>query len=232
MLHLIEKAELDITKLSLGAITEEYLNYINDMKTVGIENISSFLVVASKLIQIKSESLLPSIQDTQDDENDVGALLVQQLLLYKQYKNIALKLREIENKGGHTYLRLAPLENYQHKPDLEDITLNQLILVFQLILLTEISSDNIQEKIAIPKITLKNKLEYITRKLLRSKEVRFTELLSSQTNRIDIIVTFLAVLELIKQHIIEAQQKNIFGEIVIEKIREINENDTFELEFD
>ena len=105
-------------------------------------------------------------------------------------------------------------------------------MVFQQILLTERSSDNIQEKIAIPKITLKNKLEYITRKLLRSKEVRFTELLSSQTNRIDIIVTFLAVLELIKQHIIEAQQKNIFGEIVIEKIREINENDTFELEFD
>ena len=81
LLHLIEKAELDITKISLGKITDKYLEYINSIKTIKVEEISSFLVIATKLIQIKSEYLLPSIDNVKNNAEDAGSLLVQQLLL-------------------------------------------------------------------------------------------------------------------------------------------------------
>jgi len=232
LLNLIEKAELDISKLSLAKITDEYLNYINTSTFIGAEEITMFLIIATKLIQIKSEILLPNIEENNLDDRDEGDLLIQQLIVYRKFKNIAEKLGEIEAFHSHTYLRLAPVPIYNPKPDLDDISLDQLMKIFGQILYNLPDSKTLKDRISIPRVTLKIKLKFIADRLSLKNKIYFHELLDNKTNRIDIIITFLAVLELIKQRIIEVQQKDLFSEIEIERIKEISDVDGLTLEFD
>ena len=232
LLNLIEKAELDISKLSLAKITDEYLNYVNTSAFISAEEITLFLIIATRLIQIKSELLLPNIDESNPDDQDEGDLLIQQLIVYRKFKNIAKKLEEIEAFQFHTYLRLAPVPIFTPKPDMDDISLDQLVKIFGQILYNLPDSKTLKDRISIPRVTLKNKLKFIANRLSLQKKIYFHELLDKKTNRIDIIITFLAVLELIKQRIIEVQQKDLFSEIEIERISEISDVDGLNLEFD
>lgn len=232
LLNLIEKAELDISKVSLAKITDEYLIFINDSDLINAEEITQFLIIATKLIQIKSELLLPHTDLGINDEQDEGDLLIQQLKIYKKYKNVAQKIEEIESRKFRTYLRLAPVPNISPKPDLNDVSVEKLFDIYRQIIYNLPDKYKINEKILIPKITIKKKLKFITNRLAKQNKVYFHELLNANHDRIDIIVTFLAVLELIKQRIIEVQQNYLFAEIEIEIIGELLSIETLNLEFD
>ena len=137
LLQLIEHSELDITLVSLAMVTDQYLDYIHQLKNIEAEEISAFLVIASKLIQLKSEALLPRPPTFEIDNDDQGISLIQQLIIYKQFKEISLWLQERELNGLHSYLRIAPLPKIEGRLDLNEITLNDLILAAEEIIQKE-----------------------------------------------------------------------------------------------
>src|SRR3990170_760696 len=108
LLNLIQHAELDITSVSLAMVTDQYLGYIKNLEQINADEISAFLVIAAKLLQIKSEALLPRPPARVPGEEDIGRSLVDQLKLYKRYKEIGVWMNAREQANLRTYLRVAP----------------------------------------------------------------------------------------------------------------------------
>ena len=127
LLSLIERAELNITAISLATVTDQYLSYLHGLEQMKPDEISSFLVIAAKLVQIKSEALLPRPIEREPGEEDPGVELVELLILYKRYKEIAGWLMERQENNLRTYLRVAPPPKVEAKLDLSNLTLEGLL---------------------------------------------------------------------------------------------------------
>jgi segregation and condensation protein A len=123
LLTLIERAELDITRLALAQVTDQYLRHIRALENAQAEEVSAFLVIAAKLIQIKSEVLLPRPPAREVGEEDPGEALIRQLIIYKKYKEIGLLLAGREAAGLKTYLRLAQPVKTEAALDLSGLSL-------------------------------------------------------------------------------------------------------------
>jgi segregation and condensation protein A len=232
LLDLIEHAELDITAVSLAAVTEQYLDYLHHLEETHADEISAFLVIAAKLVQIKSEALLPRPPARESGEEDVGTSLVEQLKLYKRFKEIAKLLGEREAQNLRTYLRLAPPPKIEGKLDLSNITLADLIDAAQEVYAKEIEKQSLGTVITAPKVTIREKIELISKKLGTTEHARFRELLGGNPTRIEIVVTFLALLELVKRYRVAARQEGLFTDIEIERMADWNPNEEIEIEFE
>ncbi len=127
LLQLIEHSELDITKLSLALVTDQFLEYLHQLIDVAADEVSAFLVIAAKLLQIKSEALLPRPPDREAGEEDPGDALAKQLIAYKRYREIAGILMQREEAGLRTYLRLAPPPKLEGNFDLAGLTIEDII---------------------------------------------------------------------------------------------------------
>ncbi len=228
LLHLIERAELDITKLSLAHVTDQYLAYLHSLPEQNIEEASAFLIIASKLIQIKSEVLLPRPPTREPGEEDPGEALVQQLKLYKQFKEIAYFLAG--RQGMHTYLRLAPPLTVEPKVDLSGVTIMDLAQAASQIFSQIDNRPELKTVVSPSPITIRQKISLIG-KFLRQGRTSFRVLLGNARSRLEVVVTFLAMLELIKRHKIHARQETIFGEIELEPDPDWDQEEEFELEF-
>jgi segregation and condensation protein A len=232
LLDLIERAELDITALSLAAVTEQYLHYLHHLEETRADEISAFLVIAAKLVQIKSEALLPRPPLRQAGEEDTGALLVEQLKLYKRFKEVANLLGEREAQNLHTYLRLAPPPKIEGKLDLSNITLADLIAAAREVYTKESEKQALGTVISAPKVTIREKIELISKKLGATEYAHFKELLGKNPTRIEIVVTFLALLELVKRYQVAARQESLFAEIEIKRMEDWNPQEEIEIEFE
>jgi segregation and condensation protein A len=232
LLDLIERAELDITTFSLAAVTEQYLDYLHHLEETQADEISAFLVIAAKLIQIKSEALLPRPPVREAGEEDLGALLVEQLKLYKRFKEIANLLGEREAQNLHTYLRLAPPPKIEGKLDLTNITIADLIEAAQEVYSKEIEKQSLGTVISAPKVTIREKIELISKKLGAAEHAHFKELLGENPTRIEIVVTFLALLELVKRYRVSARQEGLFTDIEIERMDDWDVSEEIEIEFE
>ena len=127
LLQLIENAELDITSLSLAQVTEQYLKHLEKMQNLPPDEISAFLVIAAKLIQIKSEALLPQQSSSREEELDLGNELARQLIAYKRYKEIADILSERKDLGYQSFIRLSPASvSIKENLDLAGFGVNEL----------------------------------------------------------------------------------------------------------
>lgn len=231
LLQLIEHSELDITSVSLAMVTDQYLDYIHQLKNIEAEEISAFLVIAAKLIQIKSEALLPRPPAIEIDNEDPGFSLIQQLKIYKQFKEISLWLQERELKGLHNYLRIAPLPKIEGRLDLSEITLNDLILAAEEVLQKEQEKQGLDSVIKAPRITIREKIALIINRLSKDQRSSFYEVIKNSESRLEVVVTFLALLELIKKFHVNVYQESLFTDIQIEAITEFNEEDDLEIEF-
>jgi len=232
LLDLIERAELDITAVSLAAVTEQYLEYLHHLEETLAEEISAFLVIAAKLIQIKSEALLPRPPVREPGEEDVGALLVEQLKLYKRFKEIANLLHEREVQNLRTYLRLAPPPKIEGKLDLTDITITDLIEAAKEVYAKEVEKQALGTVITAPKVTIREKIDLISKKLGATEHARFKELLGEEPTRIEVVVTFLALLELVKRYRVAARQESLFSDIEIERMEDWDVDEEIEIEFE
>lgn len=232
LLDLIERAELDITTLSLAAVTGQYLDYLHVLEETRADEISAFLVMAARLIQIKSEALLPRPPTRQPGEEDTGALLVEQLKLYKRFKEVANLLGEREAQNLRTYLRLAPTPKVEGKLDLSNITIADLIEAANEVYIKEIEKQSLGTVISAPKVTIREKIELISKKLGSAEQARFRELLGDKPTRIEIVVTFLALLELVKRYRVAARQEGLFADIEIERMEGWNPEEEIEIEFE
>ncbi len=232
LLQLIERAELDITAVALALVTEQYLQYIRQMQEARAEEISAFLVIAAKLIQIKSEALLPRPPAREAGEEDPAENLARQLRIYKRFKEISTLLEQRDAQGLHTYLRLAPPPKVEGRLDLSDLTLMDLLEAAESSFLQEKEKQSLGTVISAPKVTIRQKIAYISERLSKSQKSSFKELVGSGNSRLEVVVTFLALLELVKRYRVSARQEALFGDIHIERSEEWSEGEEFELEFE
>ena len=232
LLQLIERAELDITAVSLAMVTDQYLQYIRQMQEARAEEISAFLVIAAKLIQIKSEALLPRPPTREAGEEDPAENLARQLRIYKRFKEISTLLEQRDAQGLHTYLRLAPPPKAEGRLDLSDLTLMDLLEAAESSFLQEKEKQSLGTVISAPKVTIRQKIAYISERLSKSQKSSFKELVGSGNSRLEVVVTFLALLELVKRYRVSARQESLFGDIHIERSEEWSEGEEFELEFE
>ena len=231
LLQLIERAELDITRLALAQVTDQYLEHLRNMVVLPAEEVSAFLVIAAKLLQIKSEVLLPRPPSREEGEENPGEALARQLLLYRQFKRVADGLEQREHAGLRSYLHLAATQRPAAALDLSGVGLLDLIHAARMILFDEDDRAELRTVVSPPVVTIREKIHHIATLLRRKGQMTFHSLLSSSHSRIEIVVTFLALLELIKRHMVRVEQAVRFGEIEIEQSELWDGNEEFELEF-
>jgi segregation and condensation protein A len=232
LLDLIERAELDITTVSLAMVTDQYLSYLGSMEQLHADEISAFLVIAAKLVQIKSEALLPRPPAREPGEDDPGVTLVEQLRLYKRFKEIGIWLMGRQDGNLRTYLRVAPPPKVEAKLDLSNLTLAGLLDAAQSAFEKFREKQALGTVIAPPRVTIREKIELISRTLRDLQRANFRGLLKDKASRIEIVVTFLALLELIKRYRVVAYQNEVFGEIEFEKMEEWKDDEEIEIEFE
>jgi len=159
LLDLISKAELDITRFSLAKVTDQYLAHLEKIQQTSAVEVSGFLVVAAKLIQIKSEALLPRPPIREEGEEDPAEALARQLRVYREIKQAAGWLKTKEEKGLHTYIRLAPPPVIDREINLEGVAIKDLISLLKELYRFEEEAAPITSVVAIPKITIKKKIK-------------------------------------------------------------------------
>jgi segregation and condensation protein A len=232
LLSLIERAELNITEVSLASVTDQYLAYINSLEQLNPDEISAFLLIAAKLLQIKSEALLPRPPARAQGEEDVGRSLVDQLRLYKRFKEIGSWMSERQEQNLRTYLRIAPPPKVEAKLDLSNITLEKLVSAASEAFAKERNKQPLGTIIAAPRITIREKIDLIAKTLKEVERASFKALLNRGASRLEIVVTFLAMLELVKRYRIHAHQEGLFGEIEIDRMEDWREDEEIEIEFE
>jgi segregation and condensation protein A len=232
LLRLIEHAELDITAVSLAMVTDQYLTHIRKLDNARPDEISAFLVIAAKLIQIKSEALLPRPPVREVAEEDPAENLARQLRIYKRFKEIANLLEDREKKGLRTFLRLAPPPKIEGRLDMSEITMQDLLEAARSIYMAGTEKQSLGTVISAPRVTIRQKIAYISSALSKNKNSSFRTLLGEGSSRLEVVVTFLALLELVKRYRVSARQDALFGDIQIERSDDWNPEEEFELEFE
>jgi len=213
LLELIERAELDITKVALASVTDQYIAYLHQAPELELSDLASFLVIAAKLLQIKSEALLPQAPARETDEEDLGEALARQLIAYKMYKEVAGHLGEREAAGLRSYLRLAPPPKIEPQLDLSGLTADDLYRAMAEVLASKPSGPSLDSVVAAPKVRIRDQIRLIIEIMRKAGRASFQRLLKKSRSRLEIVVSFLAVLELIKLRRITARQDEPFGDI-------------------
>jgi len=233
LLQLIERDELDITKVALAQVTDQFLTYLKVLESLNLADIADFLVIAARLILIKSEALLPRPVVREPGEEDPADELARQLIAYKRYKEIALLLHSREEAGLRTYLRLAPPPKVEAQLDMSGLTTLHLLEAVRRALALNPELPDVDTVVAPPKVTIRDQIRLIARTLRTGGgAASFQDMLVNARTRMEIVVTFLAVLELVKRRKIEARQEQVFGQIQLLSISEWSEDELAELEFE
>ena len=214
LLRLIEKAELDITTISLALVTDQYLAYIRQLDEVHPDVLADFLVIAAKLILIKSRALLPRPPIVQSEEEDVGEDLVRRLEEYRRFKAAAQVLREREEKGLRSFVRVAPPPIKRQGLTPGEVSLQDLVEAMQRVL-SATPAVPVSTVVAPVVISIADKIRAIEGAIGGGRRVHFSGLLMRANSRLEVIVTFLAMLELIKRGRITAIQEGVFDEIYL-----------------
>lgn len=224
LLHLVEREELDITTIALAQVTDQYLAYLAELERRRVGELAEFLVVAAKLLLIKSRALLPRPPALSPEEEDVGEDLVRQLQAYKRFKEIAKLLHKRERDGLHSYVRVAPVPRLEPQIDTGNVSLNDLLIYVQEAL-DALPAPPVGEVVTPVTVTVSEQITRIEGQLVHRRQVRFREFLSQATSRVEIIVTLWAVLELVKQKRARVRQEDLFGEIFIEQEADFQSDD-------
>lgn len=216
LLELIEKEKLEITRISLAKVTDSYLEHLKQNLDISSENLADFLVVAARLILIKSKALLPVLELTPEEKESITDL-EERLALYKKFKEISEALGARFDKRQFAFSRQG-FEGVKigfYPP--ENIDAGILEKTFSRILAEIPKEQKLSEERLKEVITLEQKITELKKSLEERITVSFKNLTANTRSKTEIIVTFLALLELFKQKIIHFEQKKIFGEIKISR---------------
>ena len=227
LLHLIDKNKIDIYDIPIVEITNQYMEYIRDMEREDLNIMSEFLLMAATLLDIKCRMLLPKEVNEEGEEEDPRQELVEQLLQYKMYKYMSYELRDRQVDGEKIYYKEETLpdvvKSYVEPVDLDeilgDLTLSKLNDIFQEVLKRQTEkTDPIRSKfgkIEKEEVTLPEKLNYVEEYAKVHRNFSFRDLLTRQASKVQVIVTFLAILELMKIGKITIYQERTFDDILI-----------------
>ncbi|MDP2933746.1 MAG: segregation/condensation protein A [bacterium] len=214
LLQLIEEQKLPISEISLATVTAQFLSYIKSLPTIDPNILADFLTVASKLLVIKSKTLLPALEE--ELEEDEASDLTQQLIQFKKYKEVAKYLKALEAKGRFSCPREASMvEQVAFYPD-PRANMSRLHRAMQSLAVALEEITRLPKEIIKEVISISQKIKELQQQLGQKIEMKLSEALHKKS-RTEIIVTFLAVLELVKQRILTVDQEELFAEILIKK---------------
>jgi len=234
LLHLIDKNKVNIYDIPIAMITQQYLDYVNQMDKKDLNIVSEFLVMAATLLEIKSKMLLPSEIDEEGIEEDPRQELVEKLLEYKMYKYMSYELKDKQLDAGRALFKKSTVppevEAYRPLVNLEelvgDMTLAKLNRIFQMVMKRkEDKIDPVRSKfgkIEKEEINMEDRLQYVKNFLMEHDNFSFTKLLMNNNTKMSTIVTFLVVLELIKTGFISIVQEGTLEDIYITVMRDPN----------
>lgn len=216
LLSLIEQRQLDITQIALAEVTEQFLQYLKQLEKIDPTALADYLSIAAKLLVIKSKAILPSLE-LEPEEEDAGFDLEAKLLLYKQFKEAAKYFKKLDNKRRQGFLRSVTFEQkVSFYPD-PSITTKELHSAILTVLSGLKELDQLPKAKLKEAISIQEKIDHLRNLLSGKIETRLSELIKTAKNKSEIIVTFLALLELIKQKIFVADQEALFADVVIKK---------------
>jgi segregation and condensation protein A len=215
LLQLIERQQLDITKVALAQVTDQYLEHLNLLPQRRLSDLAEFLVIAAKLLQIKSEALLPAPPPREEGEEDPGEALARQLLLYRQFKQAAGSLESRAEAGLRTYLRTAAPPAIAPELDLAGIGPNSLLEAMLEALSALDETASLEGDTEPPVIAIDDKIAAIVQALGERESISFQSILQGAASRLEVVVLFLAVLQLIKSNRVLAVQERLFAEITL-----------------
>ncbi len=219
LLHLIEREELPITAISLSKVTQQYLDYMAQLEEQRPDDIAEFLVMAARLLYIKSVALLPRPEPEEDEEEeDPGEALARQLREYKRFKERAAFLKELEARGLRTYVRIAPPPTMEKRLDPAGLSVDVLLEALNQVLEELNPPQPPIHSMQALEVTIEERMTALSQQLRQGKPLRFKQILRQARSRMEIIVTFLAVLELIKQRQVRVHQPRPFDDILIEPL--------------
>ncbi len=212
LLYLIEREELDITAVSLAQVTDQYLSYLRSGEQVDAMALAEFIATGARLLLLKSRALLPQPSSDDEDVEELGEDLVQRLREYRRFKEAAGMLQDIEAEGLRTYPREAPPPELPLPTGLDGVTLDLLAEIVREVL--ERQPDEEPEVVVErQEVTVEEKVAELTQALQRQPRVSFRSFVSACRSKMEVIVAFIAVLELIKGLRLEAAQDAPFGDI-------------------
>ena len=217
LLHLIKKSNIDIYDISLEEITNQYLDYINNMKELNLDIASEYLVMASELLEYKSKSLLPKKENIEDSyEEDPKEELIKRLIDYKKYKEVTSAFKELESIRSNIYTKSpSNINEYSDKKiDNENISVDDLINAFKKFIDRKNFEKPIHTKITTKELSVSERIDEIRNKLKDNECINFIDLFDKY-NKSYVVVTFLSILEMSKSKEIEIVQEDNFSTILI-----------------
>src|ERR1700722_1737534 len=216
LLSLIEQRQLDITQIALAEVTEQFLQYLKQLEKIDPTSLADYLSIAAKLLVIKSKAILPTLE-LETEEEDAGFDLEAKLLLYKQFKEVGKYLKVLDNKRKQSFSRSLTFEQkISFFPD-PSITSKELHTAIITILSGLKELDSLPKAKLKEAISIQEKIDHLRNTLSGKIETSLSELLKTAKNKGEIIITFLALLELIKQKVFVADQEALFADVIIKK---------------
>lgn len=237
--HLIEKNEIDIYDIPIAELTDQYIEFISRKENKNMDGMSEFVVMAASLIEIKSRMLLPKPQ-TEEPEEDPREELVQKLIEYKKFKNVTEVLAKRSEEAAHILFRepdiiipeLMKRDELPVEECLKGLTMDDLYRAFRDVMIRkEKKVDRVRsgfKSVRHDNFTVDEKIISLRSVLKVSPKIRFYEMFSKDTSREEILVTFLALLELIRRHNVSVEQDDTFGEIFISAENMTDDNESGE----
>lgn len=221
LLYLIKRDEVDIQSVSIERITRQYLDYINTFKLLNIDLASEFIVMAANLMYLKSRTLLPRTEQPPEedaDEDDPRWELIRQLIEYKKFKDAAgfLSLKEIEQEDAFIHRTDAAESPAPEPASLAEVSIFDLIRAFQTVLKRFETSHDFGD-IVDDRFTVADKIELLMHRVAVGQSMAFESLFEEATTKAEVIVTFLALLELMKLNQFVVRQNDLLGSISIER---------------
>lgn len=218
LLHLVKAAKIRIEDIFLSAITDQYMKYMEQIDSVDLEKASDFIEVAAILLEIKSKSILPG-EEEEEDENSAKRELIQKIEEYKLYKEACEKMKETETVGA--FYKQPDESVGDPRVILKDMTMDGLMHALQKLFLKmeKRALAAPQRKITLDRFTVAEKISHIKDALLIRDEANFFDLFDADYTKSEIITTFQALLELLKMQFMRAEQKEIFGDIILHRIK-------------
>jgi segregation and condensation protein A len=234
LLHLIEKNKVSIYDIPIVEITEQYLSYVSQMERTDMDVMSEFLVMAATLLRIKAKMLLPKEEKPEEETVDPRQELVERLIEYKKYKYAAQELKDMQIDAGRALYKkkLLPKEVEAYEEEIDpydivsgmDVDLAKLNAIFNDVLkrMTD-KVDPVRSKfgkIEKEKVSVDEKMQSVRERMRGLSSISFRSLLEAQTSKVEVVVTFLAILELMKMGVLSVRQQQQFGEIFLDSLEE------------
>ena len=230
LLYLIRKQNLDILDINISQITTQYMEYVELMKATRFELAAEYLVMAAMLAEIKSRSLLPRQNEDLEEEEDPRAELIRRLQEYERFKVAAENIDEIPRVGREIIVAEEREDEFEHVKQHPDVDLREVLLAMSDILKRAEMFEH--HHIAREVLSTRERMSQVLGKIKYGQLVSFSSLFSVEEGKMGVVVTFLAIMELVKESLVELSQADVFGEIHLRAKQNVTEDDVPMSDFD